>query len=799
MPESFAEHSRLREVARLCGLAHDFGKYTTFFQERFPPLEKAPPKKEYGHHSFISALLAAYAVRNRYPGDLEARLLAYLAVHRHHGRLVAPSNITRRNKNLRDAPEFHQVGSDSFKKELRAVHAQLGNIGNGPHRELILAEMSAIGLEEVEEFLSQERWWELLAGLHDDSRKLLKDSSEPSATKRYWSMLVLFSALIDADKYVSADPKVAWERPSIPSRLVDEYIRRLKPIPEGSATSARLGKIRNTVYRESNEAVKSWPVDRLHPATLSLTAPTGSGKTLTALGCALRLRERLHEETGHLPRIIYALPFVNIIDQNYEVTKEVLSGYTGSSDVPSTHLLKHHHLAPLAFSEGEFEEDVSNDDALLLTESWESEIIVTTFVQLFESLVSSRNRSLKKLHNVAGSIVVLDEIQSIPREQWKLIGHTLTTLSEHLGCTVLQMTATRPRILPSKSTSEILPDPEKHFNGLSRTHILPRPDLTSIEDIAAFVEQLSKSGLSTLAVFNTIGSSVDIYKALRKAEGMSPYREYGRRRGGCPLFYLSTNLTPWQRARRVRLLKKYMRAGGKPIVVSTQVIEAGVDLDFDTVVRDRGPLDSIVQVAGRCNRSGEREEPGSVYIVRLERDNGRSDAEAVYGRILPEIADRILSSPTGEAALYEKLDEYFSLVIESTQSDKSADLIEAMRELRFSGEDGEVSVGGYRHIESLETVPILVEINSEAYGAIKELERHLEGSADRHILREAYRRIGSFVITPNKKRAESNMPSEHPGIHSHRYITHADTQAEYPSYYDLEVGFIWDGSVAAIL
>lgn len=249
IPQSFTGHEKLREVAEICGLCHDFGKYTTYFQEKLPPLEKPPSKKEYGHHSFISALLAAYVVRERFPDDIDACLLAYLAVHRHHGRLVSPFDVTRKSRYLKDAPEFNKVGNDSLSRELRAVHEQIHNINSRSHREIILSEMRVIGVKEVADFLSQKEWWGLLSELHGAARMLLRDDSEPVATGRYWSMLVLFSALIDADKYVSASSEITWARPEIPSNLVDEYISKLPPISGHSATSARLGQIRTDVYR----------------------------------------------------------------------------------------------------------------------------------------------------------------------------------------------------------------------------------------------------------------------------------------------------------------------------------------------------------------------------------------------------------------------------------------------------------------------------------------------------------------------------------------------------------------------
>ncbi len=792
----------LANLASICGLTHDFGKYTSYFQDKLPPKNKKPSPEEYGHHAFVSALLGAFVVRSRFPSDPEAALLVYLAIHRHHGHLVTPQEILPLQRELSDAPKFHRVDK-SLKLQLRAVHEQLKDIRKGGG-EVVLEEMHALGISEVEEFLDQERWWEALGELRRSFDDLMRSSSdERSVSRRYWRQLLLFSALIDADKHVSAaaglEPasEEARLRKAIPSSLVDQHIAGFEVNPKPGKTERRLSEIRQAVYAEGVGAVEQLPLEELHPGILSLTAPTGSGKTLTAFGCALRLRERVRKEKGYLPRIIYALPFVNIIDQNFAVVEEVLKRHAAYKHSPSNYLLKHHHLAPRAFRE---DEDITNDNALLLTESWESEIVVTTFVQLFESLVTNRNRRLKKLHNLAGAIVVLDEVQSIPYEQWRLVEYTLNTLTEQLGCTVLQMTATRPHILPG--AREILDRPEKHFEGLSRTTIIPRPDVRMLEDLESFCKELVEDDSSLLVVVNTIGDAVGLYRRLRDLPSLCPYWENMPRdgRGDRPLVHLSTNLTPWQRARRVRMLRRYTKLGGRPIVISTQVIEAGVDLDFDVVVRDRGPLDSIVQVAGRGNRSGTYETPRPVYIVYLERDQGSPPVTLVYGNVLPQITHEVLDSPVEEADMYDKITEYFSLVSDRSSDQFSKDFVEAMKSLRFhEHRDDRVTVGKYQHIEYKEQISILVGVNERAEHAIKRLASLYENGGNRHEFREAYRAIGPFVITPYTGRAEKNLPVEHDAIPDYRYIPNGDVYAETPTYFDMETGFKWDDLGAAIL
>ncbi len=796
---------RLPELAWICGATHDFGKYTLYFQDKLPPKNKQPSPEEYGHHAFASALLGAFVVRSRYPDDPEAALLVYLAIHRHHGNLVTPTEVLPHWVDLDDATDFYDV-DPSLGRQLRAVHAQLEDI-RARSKDVVLQEMSLLGVAEAGEFLKRVRWWEALGKLRDVYDDLMDSSlDKPDTFRRYWKLLLLFSALIDADKYVSATAgldasREQYQRRIIPSSLVDRHIETLKPKTELVGTEKRLMEIRRAVYEESSSTIDRLPMKELHPGVLSLTAPTGSGKTLTALGCALRLRERIHAEKGYLPRVVYALPFVNVIDQNFDVAEKVLSRHPDYAESPSSYLLKHHHLAPQAFAE---DEDTTNDEALLLTESWESEIVVTTFVQLFESLVTNRNRRLKKLHNIAGAVVILDEVQSIPYEQWRLVRSVLTTLTQQLGCTVLQMTATRPRILPA--AREILDRPERHFKGLSRTTIVPKSEIETMEDLQRFCEELIDSGSSLLVVLNTIGDAVELYRELRKLPGLTPYREGQRDRENesgspsRPIVHLSTNLTPWQRARRVRMLRECMRSGHKPVVISTQVVEAGVDLDFDVAVRDQGPLDSVIQVAGRCNRTGSNTKGGIVYVVYLQRERGESPATMVYGKVLPQLSRRILSGSLKEPEVYDKIRSYFSSFDSNLNERLSKEFLEAMTELRFDRGNLEPTVGQYRHIQQVpEQEAILVETNERAKGAVATLARLYEEGGDRHAFREAYREIGPFTVTLSAHRANKNPPVEHDVIPDHRYIPYAEVHAEQPRYYDMETGFRWDDLGAAIL
>ena len=429
-------------------------------------------------------------------------------------------------------------------------------------------------------------------------------------------------------------------------------------------------------------------------------------------------------------------------------------------------------------------------------------------MQLLQSLITNKNRSLKKLHNIASSIVILDEVQSIPYEQWRLVEYVLRTLTKHLGCTVLQMTATRPHIFEEPKAEELLDQPEKHFEGLSRTKLIPKKDVCDLEQLKDFVLEQKKPETSMLVVVNTIHSAVELYKKLTNEEendevNFTPYKEIGRTRltRKRPIVHLSTNITPWQRKQRVRLLRRYMSRGGKPLVISTQVVEAGVDLDFDAVVRDQGPLDSIVQVAGRCNRNGTKGESKAVYVVNLARESGRSDAVLVYGKILPDISSRILTDSIEEPELYETINTYFDAMTGRLSEDKSHDFIRAINKLHFHFVDEALSVSQYSLIEEYEQKPVIVEVNDEAREAVKRLEQLYEHGGDKHAFKEAYRNLGAFIVTPSKYRINKNPPykrTEQDKIAEHYHIHKADIYADTPRYYNLETGFIWQDEMTIL-
>jgi len=535
----------------------------------------------------------------------------------------------------------------------------------------------------------------------------------------------VFSALIDADKKHAAKIKPPARR-AIPFNIVDRYVKG------GHLPKSRLDDLRRALYAGVSQKIVSSPLDKLHPARLTLSAPTGSGKTLTALNAAVKLRGRVEKSTGASPRIIYVLPFITLIEQAYDVIDSVLRQHQPYLKNPRTYLVKHHHLAPTGDAEQELAELRSAEESLMLAESWDAEIVVTTFVQLFHTLIGFKNRFLKKLHNIEGSILILDEPQSLPAEYWPLLREVLRDL-EQLGVTIISMTATQPSLI--SQAQELAP----RFDQWPSRVRLERIKLRDIQVLAD--EIASTPDKSRLAVVNTIHASIELYRALRKRVS--------------PLYYLSTNITPFERTRRIRAIRSSLDRGEPVTLVSTQVIEAGVDVDFDLGYREIGPFDSVIQVAGRINRN-HRNGPGLLRVFDLSDDR----SPLIYGRILPELTRRYLPEQATDQELTSLLSGYYEDVENRISQEGAERLVEALSRLRY--DDTRVgAISSFRLIKEAPSVGIFVEFNSDAVRAREQLENALE-EAD--LNRRRNRLCGirpfveNFIVSTLEPRAQANMP-----------------------------------------
>ena len=779
----------LREAAHLVGLAHDLGKYTPYFQAHLKEGRRFEGGLE--RHAFLGAVCAAWLLRSRLnelpeaPGKAFLPLLGYLAVHRHHGHLVAPEAVL---PPLGDPNK----ATGELRRALNALKSQLQALRRGRERGWV-QEWEALGLHELVEFVEEPE--PRLPELFEELDRLvyeLDKLDEAEGARLCLGGQLLFSALIDADKRSAAqipEPK----RTTIPEDLVERFLARQDP-------RHGLDRLRDEFQRAVRERVEALPPEAISGKVFSLTAPTGLGKTYAALDAALRLRAKLQRLWGeaHAPRIVYALPFINIIDQNYQAFHRVLRELVPDGRVPESLLLRHHHLAEVAYrAKGE---ELPVDQALLMVEAWESELIVTTFVQLFQTVLGHQNRFLKKLHNLIGAVLVLDEVQALPMEFWPLTAQVFEVLREELGLVVVQMTATRPLIFKAAQAQELHPDPGALFRRQRRTRLLVERNELPMD---AWVERalgLYEEHGSLLCVLNTVSASLEIYRGLRERLPAS-VRPFGLKapQGEAWLVYLSTNVVPWQRRTRLRALQRHLQRSGRALVVATQVIEAGVDVDFPATVRDLGPLDAVVQVAGRCNREGRRP-TGSVYVLPLEGGGcGR-----VYGAVHTHVAKRLLLPPDPEGVervelpepeYAELVERYFREVEARLSQQRSEELWGAYVRLAYDRLE-DPTLSEFHLIEHPEQVPIAVALSPKRERWILRFKREVLEERDPRKRRAAYlrhrRRLHDLTVRPLLPRALQNLPPllDETRPEGLRWVPYAQRER----FYDEETGFRWEPS-----
>ncbi len=451
----------LKFLAYFLGLTHDFGKYTSFFQKK---LFDENYKSKYSDHSLISSLFSAYFVYKKLnlfkmesPINEYLPLIALFVVIHHHSDLKSLeyiSDILCEEENL----EKIKVQIEDIKSKKVKINKELQEIGI----DLDIDEFSN-SIESIIEEINKEIYYYLKL---DESLKL----------EISFLIYALFSSLIDSDKK-SAGKIDYIERVDIPSDIIDKY----KEIKFKTAEKNIVNKIREEIYSKIINELETIDFSK---KIFTLTSPTGSGKTLTSFSFAFKLRDKIKQVYGYTPRIIYSLPFISIINQNYQIIEEVLKLIENFDGNRSKYLIAHHHLANIKYEEGnEFKE---TDESIELIEAWESEIIVTTFVQFLETVIGYKNRFLKKYHNIARSIIILDEVQNIPVEYWYIIEKILYCLSKYLDCFIILMTATKPLIFRNIETIELLKNNENYFNYFNRVNLIPKLELNSLDQLINF-------------------------------------------------------------------------------------------------------------------------------------------------------------------------------------------------------------------------------------------------------------------------------------------------------------------------
>lgn len=399
---------------------------------------------------------------------------------------------------------------------------------------------------------------------------------------------MLFSCLVDADfldTEAFMDPEKATSRPAGAdlASLRDRFDQYMETMQAG-ASDTLVNRVRRQILSDCRKHA-AWD-----PGFFTLTVPTGGGKTLASMGFALD-----HAIQHGKRRIVVVIPYTSIIEQTAEVLRKVF----GDDSV-----LEHHsNLDP----------DRETKAAKLATENWDAPIVVTTNVQLFESLFAARTSACRKLHNLTDSVVVLDEAQMLPPEYLKPILSGLRGLVEHFGVTAVLCTATQPALvgriggdkfqnkesfegLPRGAVRELMTSPEGLARELMRVKVerhAKRDHSSTWEEIAKDLEELDQ----VLCIVNTRKDCRELFDLLPQGA-----------------IHLSALMCGEHRSEVIGGIKARLKTGGPIRVVSTQLVEAGVDLDFPVVYRALAGLDSIAQAAGRCNREGKLPAAGRVVV-----------------------------------------------------------------------------------------------------------------------------------------------------------------------------------------
>jgi CRISPR-associated endonuclease/helicase Cas3 len=400
---------------------------------------------------------------------------------------------------------------------------------------------------------------------------------------------MLFSTLVDAD-FLDTEAhrrpdKVDLRGSAITLEELAGRLRRYQTDHSGHRTDT-LGKARHTIYQDCLAAADA------SPGLFRLAVPTGGGKTRSAM--AFALEHAIHNEQQ---RVIVAVPFITITEQTADTYRDI---FRVDGDERSV-VLEHHSGADPDASDAE-DYDPARLAARLATENWDAPIIVTTTVQLFESLFANRTGRCRKLHRLANSVIILDEAQALPTQLLTPILDVLRQLCENYNTSVVISTATQPAFdtipaFASLSATDIVREPERWFHALRRVEYKWRTDQRL--DWAE-VAGILGSEPQALVVVNT---KQDAFALLDALEAL-----------GIPdMFHLSTQLCGAHRRNRITEVKERLKHGQPCRLIATQVIEAGVDLDFPLVLRAMGPLDGIIQAAGRCNREGKPEK-GRVIV-----------------------------------------------------------------------------------------------------------------------------------------------------------------------------------------
>lgn len=513
---------------------------------------------------------------------------------------------------------------------------------------------------------------------------------------------MLFSCLVDADfldteRFYSPEKSQARKQEHKFDEMLECFNAHMRQLQK-DATASEVNRARSDLLNQCREAA------RQSPGIFSMTIPTGGGKTLSSLAFALE-----HAIKHNKRRIIYAIPYTSIIDQTANTFRAVFSSFDN--------LMVEHH--------SNIEPDKEADEnhwSRLATENWDAPLVVTTTVQLFESLFAARTSRCRKLHNLVNSVIILDETQLLPVRLLDPIRRVIGLLSEHYGVTFVLSTATPTglseqtspfgkKLLEGLGSMEIIENPKPYYEKLKRVHYELPADLSArLPDWESLVSELVQHE-SVLVVVNKRQDAQDLLTAM--PEGT---------------LHLSALMCAAHRSKVIKEIRGRLKSNRPTRVVSTQLVEAGVDLDFPVVYRALAGLDSIIQSAGRCNREGRLDSGRVVVFVSPTTPPPGAISQAI-GSTIPTLK----LNETDNIDQPEIIEQYFSHLfhqISSEDADKmNRLLVSEADELRVQFR---TAARRFRMIDDRNSHTVYVRYDEQAEKLLEQLRYH----PTRELLRE---------------------------------------------------------------
>ncbi len=617
----FAGKIGLYQHGELMGLLHDLGKCSQEFQRYIKSavgiinpdeddfVDADGMRGKVDHSSAGAQLVWRELAKHGQLGNITGQLLS-LCMASHHSGLIDCIGAAG-----------DTFGKDMFTKRMHKPEEKV-------HLEEVLHTADAELLERFRLLVDSQ---ELIAGTKRAFANILKEypghNDKSLLVQFQLGLLVrfLYSALIDADRMDSADferPHAARHRQYGRYKDWEVLIERLERRLAQFEVQYPIDHLRRDISQHCMQAASR------EKGIYTLTVPTGGGKTLASLRFALH-----HAKKHSMERIVYVIPFTSIIDQNADVVRAILE----PDDDPKSkgRIVLEHHSNLTSEQQGWREK--------ILAENWDAPVIYTTMVQLLETLFGAGTRGARRMHQLANAVLIFDEVQTLPVRCIHLFNNAMNFLVGQCGSTVVLCTATQPLLdrvdaekgaISLSKSSEIMPDVTQLFDDLKRVEVRDRrkPGGWRMEEISRLaIDETARAG-SCLVIVNT------------KKEAQQLFERCCELKGDFPIYHLSTNMCPAHRRSVLAEIRQRLRddkaiVTEEPVLcISTQLIEAGVDVDFGSVIRFMAGLDSIAQAAGRCNRNGSRGQ-GIVHVVNLRDENldmlldirvGRDKAERVF-------------------------------------------------------------------------------------------------------------------------------------------------------------------------